>query len=86
MRIEYTKTFQKQFAKLPWKVREQFKARQRLWLEEPYHPQLHLHKLAGELDGFYSINVTGDVRAIYEKFGDDRVVFGLIGTHAELYG
>ena len=86
IKIEYSRTFQKQFAKLSPKVREQFKERQRLWVEDPYHPQLRLHKPAGEFAGFYSINITGDVRAIYEKSGQETVVFGLIGTHSELYG
>ena len=86
IKIEYSKKFQKQFAKLSPKVREQFKVRQRLWFQDPYHPRLRLHKLAGEFVGLYSINITGDIRAIYEETGKETVVFGLIGTHSELYG
>lgn len=86
VKIKYSKKFQKQFTKLSLNVREQFKKRQRLWLSDPYNPQLHLHMLTGEYAGLYSINVTGDLRALYKKIDDAYVIFGFIGTHSELYG
>lgn len=86
IKIEYSKRFEKQFAKLDLKTREKFKKRQRLWLNEPYHPQLHLHELSGKYIGMYSINISGDLRALYKKRGQHYVVFGFIGTHSQLYG
>ena len=86
VKIEYSKRFVKQFAHLTPKVREQFKPRQRLWLSDPYNPQLHLHMLTGEYAGLYSINVTGDIRALYQKIDDTYVIFGFIGSHSQLYG
>lgn len=86
IKIEYTKLFKKQYAKLTPKVRNQFKVRQRMWLTDPFNPQLHLHMLSGEYAGLFSINITGDIRALYEKINDTYVIFGFIGTHSELYG
>jgi addiction module RelE/StbE family toxin len=86
VKIEYTKRFTKQYSKLSPKFREQFKKRQRLWLNDPYNSQLHLHMLTGEYAGLYSINITGDIRALYEKINDSYVIFGFIGTHSQLYG
>ena len=86
VKIEYTKKFRKQYSKLNPRVREQFKHRQRLWLSDPYNTQLHLHMLTGDYAGLYSINITGDIRALYEKINDSYVVFGFIGTHSQLYG
>lgn len=86
VKIEYTKKFRKQYSKLDLKVRKQFKNRQRLWLSDPYNIQLHLHMLTGEYAGLYSINITGDIRALYEKIDDVYVIFGFIGTHSQLYG
>jgi addiction module RelE/StbE family toxin len=86
VKIEYSKRFVKQFTRLTPKVREQFKLRQRLWLSDPYNPQLHLHMLAGEYAGLYSINITGDIRALYQRIDDTYVVFGFIGSHSQLYG
>lgn len=86
IRIEYTKKFSKQYARLNPKLRTRFKQRQRLWLDDPYNPQLHLHMLSGEYVGLYSINITGDIRALYQKIDDTYVIFGFIGTHSQLYG
>jgi mRNA-degrading endonuclease YafQ of YafQ-DinJ toxin-antitoxin module len=42
--------------------------------------------LTGEYAGLYSINITGDIRALYEKIDESYVIFGFIGTHSQLYG
>lgn len=86
IKIEYTKKFRKQYSRLTPKIRAQFKTRQRLWLRDPYNIQLHLHMLTGEYAGLYSINITGDIRALYKKVGDTYAIFGFIGTHSQLYG
>lgn len=86
LKIEYSKRFRKQFSRLHPKIRGQFKTRQRLWLNDPYNVQLHLHMLTGEYAGLYSINITGDIRALYEKIDGTYVIFGFIGTHSQLYG
>ena len=44
---------------------------------------LTLSKVA--LLGYWSINITGDVRAIYRQHGDTIIIFVLIGTHSQLY-
>lgn len=84
-KIEYTKKFRKQYSRLNPKIRTQFKNRQRLWLDNPYNTQLHLHMLTGRYTGLYSINITGDIRALYEKIDGSYVIFGFIGTHSQLY-
>ena len=86
MKIEYSKRFLKQYYKQPIKTQQQFEKRLILWRNHPYSPQLHLHMLTGEYAGYYSINITGDIRALYEKVGDTYVIFGFIGSHAQLYG
>jgi mRNA-degrading endonuclease YafQ of YafQ-DinJ toxin-antitoxin module len=86
IKIEYTKKSHKQYSKLSPKVREQFKRRQRLWTRDPYNTHLHLHILTSEYAGIYSINITGDIRALYEKVDNRYVIFGFIGTHSQLYG
>lgn len=85
MKIEYTKKFRKQFSKLDNNTREQFKKRQRLWIEDPYNPQLRLHELRGKYAGLYSINITADIRAIYEKVDETYYIYGFIGSHSKLY-
>lgn len=42
--------------------------------------------LSGNYSGFHSINITGDIRALYEEIDGSYVIFEFIGTHSELYG
>lgn len=86
MKIEYSKKFLKQYYKLSPKIQKQFQKRIVLWLQDPYNLQLHMHALSGEYAGFYSINITGDIRALYQKIDDTDVTYGFIGNHSQLYG
>ena len=87
MTIRYSKRFQKQFhSRLSSKMRRQFGQRLELFLADPRHPQLNTHSLSGKYSGCWSMNVSGDIRAIFE-YQDGRVaiLFLVIGTHAQLY-
>ncbi len=86
MIIKFHKNFEKRFSKLPNKIREQFKKRRDLFLANSYDPTLNNHSPHGPLDGYRSINVTGDLRAIYKQIAKDSVEFVDIGTHHELFG
>ncbi len=84
--ILYTnRSFDKQFAKLSPKLRERFKERRNLFLDSPFHPLLNNHALSGERLGQWSINITGDWRALYEFFDEYSVIFVEINTHSNLY-
>ena len=81
-----TKSFQKQYNKLPPKVQKQFKLRIKVFLVDQSDPRLSLHPLKGKYQGYWSINITGDVRALFQWQGDQLIVFTFIGSHNELYG
>lgn len=85
MRVLYHKNFNKEYKKLSFKVKEQFKIRLRLFLENPFNPLLDNHALHGKWINFRSINVTGDFRAIYKYLNNDTVEFVIINTHSNLY-
>jgi addiction module RelE/StbE family toxin len=81
---DYHKDFKKNYAKLPPKTRDKFKERLRLFNENPHAPELNNHGLHGKYAGCRSINVTGDLRAIYE-IREERIHFLDINTHSNLY-
>lgn len=85
MVIETTKGFDKQYAKLNAKVKTSFKQRIELFKTNPFDVGLRNHSLKGKYLGFRSIDVTGDVRALYTTKGDTIIIFGFIGTHSQLY-
>lgn len=84
--VEFHKDFQKDFKKLSPAIQTKFWQRLELWHEQPLNALLNHHVLTGKLQGKHSINITGDVRAIYEERGEVLVIYILIGTHAQLYG
>lgn len=85
MQVQYTKTFKNQYKKLPAKVQKQFDARLYLFAVDKTTPQLRVHPLKGSYAGYWSINVNGDVRAIYKEMDNMLVLFAFIGTHSQLY-
>lgn len=88
MQVKFSKTFKKQFDKSGVKVQAAFENRLRLFMSRPDHPLLRHHRLVGKLSLYYSINVTGDWRAIYsiQEVGEQRVyLFEMLGTHSQLY-
>lgn len=86
MEIEYKPKFKKQYAKLPVIMRLRFKERLKLFIDNPTHPQLKVHALKGKYIGYWSMNISGDLRAIYTYDGDSIIMFFAIGTHSQLYG
>lgn len=85
MDIDYTKKFIKQFNKQPKKVQKAFVVRLDILLSNPQSKALNVHALKGKYGGMYSMNVTGDVRALYYKKGGTLILFAFIGTHSQLY-
>lgn len=85
MVIGTTKAFDKQYAKLNLKVKDAFKRRVTVFKSNPFDTTLRNHALKGKYLGFRSIDITGDVRALYTTQGDTIIIFGFIGTHSQLY-
>lgn len=85
MKIVYSKQFAKQYKKLSPQLKRQTKSRIELWKDNPNDPTLRLHRLKGKLSHLLSINITGDIRVLYEVIGDEVYIYQMIGTHSQLY-
>lgn len=89
MKIQYDPDFLKTLKKLNVRIRKSLRERLKIFLKNPYDPQLNNHELKEKYEGYRSIDITADYRAIYEEINeDDRIIayFLTIGTHEELYG
>jgi len=86
MRIDFHRNFDKRFSKLTDNQRQQFKARVTEFVSDQYKPILNNHALKAKFNGYRSINVTGDVRAIFMLHSDNHIEFVDIGSHSQLYG
>ena len=85
MKIHFHKNFDKRYDKLSSEQKKRVKDRLFLFLENPFHPVLGNHPLRGKYTGYRSINITGDLRAIYKFISDYEYIFVTIDTHSNLY-
>lgn len=85
MKINYSKNFVKQYGKQRPVIKEKFVEKQKVYVTDKFNPILNNHGLGGKWLGYRSINVTGDIRAIFEEVNENYVEFVAIGTHSELY-
>jgi len=85
MKIIFHRDFHKRYCKLRKGEQRKVDDRIRLFEKYPFHPPLNNHALRHPYEGSRSINITGDLRAIYEELDPDTVHFITIGTHPELY-
>ena len=85
MKISYTKTFIKQAKKLSPEQRTRLQERIGIFSENPLHPILRNHALKGRYKEYRSIDVSGDIRALYLQ-AENEAIFEVVGTHSQLYG
>lgn len=55
-----------------------------LFLQNPRHPSLRIHKLSGKIKNQYSISITSGFRMTY-FLAEGKAHFTKIGTHDEVY-
>ena len=86
MKLIFNPHFKKRVKKLPKNIQAKLKSRLILFVEDPYNSLLHNHALAGQFQGYRSINITGDYRAVFQLLPEQNAVFFIdIGTHSYLY-
>jgi mRNA interferase YafQ len=85
MTIAYSKNFIKQARKLSPELRKKLLERIEIFSKNPLHPDLRNHQLKGRYKDYRSVDVTGDVRALYLQ-KEDEAIFDTVGTHSQLYG
>ena len=83
MRVDFSKDFKKGYRKLS-KSCKRVDERLLVFKNDKFHAILDNHQLHGEWQGYRSVNITGNLRAIYEE-SDNLIYFVAIGTHPELY-
>lgn len=85
MKVSYSRQFLRHYVKLSPKLRQRVDDRILLWIGEPLNAQLRDHQLKGKYKQYRSIDITGDIRALYLQ-KDGEAVFDALGTHSQLYG
>lgn len=85
MRVVFHRNFEKRYKKLRPREKKRFKERKDIFIQDPYHPALNNHPLQGKYKGYRSINISGDLRAVYQLINNDIAYFVALDTHSNLY-
>lgn len=85
MNIRFHTRFDRRYRKLRPAEKQKFKERKDIFLQNPFAPVLHNHSLKGDYKGYRSINITGDLRAVYRMLDSETAYFITIDTHSNLY-
>lgn len=88
MRVKYSPSFLAKVKKADVRIYKSLRKNLAIFVKDPNDPQLDNHQLHEEWEGFRSINITADWRAIFEEIDEREEVvayFETLGTHDELY-
>jgi YafQ family addiction module toxin component len=85
MSIAYSKNFIKQAKKLSPDLRRKLQIKIEIFINNPLDQSLRNHALKGKYKDYRSIDITGDVRALYLQ-NNNEAIFDTVGTHSQLYG
>ncbi len=85
MEIIFHKNFYKDLKSLDSRSRAKAIDRIEFFAMDKFNTILNNHALKGEYEGYRSINISGDIRAIYKEVEKDTAIFIAIGTHSNLY-
>lgn len=85
MNIVFSSQFKKNLKTLPKKIQDKFFNSLEKFSNDIFDSSLKNHKLHGIYKNHRSINITGDIRAVYEQIDSKTYLFIAIGTHSKLY-
>jgi len=67
------------------RLKKKFREKMKIFLENPFFPQLRTHKLSGKLAGQWAFSIDDDCRIVFEFVGKDQVLLIDVGSHDEVY-
>lgn len=86
MTILYHTRFEKRVKKLSRSDVESLADKIEMFADDPFNIIFRNHALHGIYDGYRSIDIKGNLLALYKEERPDVVRFCYLGTHHELYG
>ena len=85
LELVFTDSFRKEAKKLPSGFQNKLAQNLELLRENPFHPLLHVKRLAGALAGFYSFRITRDWRVIFSFSDEETIKLIDIGHRRDIY-
>ena len=86
MIIRFHRNFEKQIKKLTSNGQTKLKEKIIIFMADEFNPILNNHPLKGKYKGYRSINIAGDLRAVYKRDPNNNyIIFIALGSHSKLY-
>lgn len=82
MKIYYSSKFEREYKKLPKKMKKSAEEKEEIFRKNPFDPQLNTHKLHGRLKDYWVFSVNDKYRIIFEFVKKDIIWFHSIGDHS----
>lgn len=80
----FKKSYKKRIASNPKFVKKTAE-RLKTFQEDSTNPTLKDHQLAGDKRNYRSFSIAGDIRIVYMKVNDEKVILLDIGSHNQVY-
>lgn len=81
MTVGYTPSFIRAYKHLPSSLQHEIKEKIVLFMEDPKHASLRVHKLKGRLQDRWSFSVNYKYRIVFQFVSPDEVIFLTVGDH-----
>lgn len=88
MKTRFSPDFYKQYKKVNVRIQNSVDEHIRIFRKNPMDPQLNNHSLRKPYQGYRSIDISADYRALYKEIsiGEDTLAYFVsLGTHDQLY-
>lgn len=79
--IKISPLFEKHYKKLPREIKEKAKKKERIFRNNPFHPNLKTHKLIGKEKEVWAFWISYSYRLKFIFLNNEEVLFLDIGTH-----
>lgn len=80
--IEYAPSFERIFKKLPKALKEEIIEKIDLFADPKNHERMRVHKLHGQLKGFYSFSVNFKYRIVFSWASKTHATILTVGDHS----
>lgn len=81
MIIRTSSKFEKSYKKLPNRVKEKAKEKERIFRANPFDSRFDTHKLHGKYKEYWAFTIIGQYRIMFAFSNSDKVDFINIGPH-----
>jgi len=85
MIIRVSPKFEKNYQRLPQKIKEKAKEREVIFRKNPFRPLLKAHKLSGKDKECWAFWITYSIRIKFIFLSDEEILFLDIGPHPKIY-